>query len=376
MNAISFSEVEKEFPDAVGEEGWRILSGDCREILPRLPEKSVDLVFADPPYNLQLKNELYRPNMTRVDGVDDAWDRFDSPAAYDSFCESWLGECRRILKDDGAIWVIGSYHNIFRLGRLMMDLGFWILNDIVWHKSNPMPNFRGVRFTNATETLIWAKKSESARYFFNHAAMKKINEDKQMTNVWRIPLCGGKERLRDSQGRKLHSTQKPQELLRRVILSTTRPGEIVLDPFLGSGTTLAVAYKLGRRGIGIEQEDEYVRLSEKRLSVVHPELDAYDVAELNKPRRISMKELMEKGYLKPGQLLYPKSGSIRDRSAKLLISGNLKFDDFEGSIHRVGAHLENAPSCNGWRYWFFKEGKEFFLLHLLREKIWTEEYRQ
>ena len=239
-----------------------------------------------------------------------------------------------------------------------------------------MPNFRGVRFTNATETLIWAKKSESARYFFNHAAMKKINEDKQMTNVWRIPLCGGKERLRDSQGRKLHSTQKPQELLRRVILSTTRPGEIVLDPFLGSGTTLAVAYKLGRRGIGIEQEDEYVRLSEKRLSVVQPELDAYDVAELNKPRRISMKELMEKGYLKPGQLLYPKNGSIRDRSAKLLISGNLKFDDFEGSIHRVGAHLENAPSCNGWRYWFFKEGKEFFLLHLLREKIWTEEGRQ
>ena len=224
MSTKTFDVVDREFPDALVGEQWRILPGDCRTILPRLADKSVDLVFADPPYNLRLKNELYRPNMTRVDGVVDAWDQFESPAAYDAFCEAWLGECRRILDDDGALWVIGSYHNIFRLGRLMMDMGFWILNDVIWHKSNPMPNFRGVRFTNATEILIWAKKSEQGRYFFNYAAMKEMNDGKQMTNVWRIPLCRGAERLRDNDGRKLHSTQKPEELLRRVIVSSTRPG--------------------------------------------------------------------------------------------------------------------------------------------------------
>ena len=237
-----------------GGDGWRIICGECISILKQLPDKSANLIFADPPYNLQLKNELYRPNMTRVDGVSDSWDKFASFAEYDIFCDSWLRECRRVLTDDGAIWVIGTYHNIGRLSRLMQDLGFWMQNDVIWHKTNPMPNFRGVRFTNATETLLWAKKSEKSRAVFNHKKMKAENGGKQMTNVWRFPICGGAERLRDAAGKKLHSTQKPESLLRRIILATSRPGDVVLDPFSGSGTTVAVARKLGRIGIGIERE--------------------------------------------------------------------------------------------------------------------------
>ncbi|MGI9306300.1 MAG: DNA-methyltransferase, partial [Gammaproteobacteria bacterium] len=222
-----------------GGDGWRVLHGDCRKILPQLPDKSADLIFADPPYNLQLKKALFRPNMTRVAGVEDSWDKFSSFAEYDDFCRAWLAECRRILKDDGAIWTIGTYHNIGRLMSLMQDLGFWLQNDIIWHKTNPMPNFRGVRFTNATETLIWAKKSEKGRAVFNHKTMKNENGGKQMTSVWQFPLCGGKERLRGKDGEKLHSTQKPEALLRRLILATTKRGDTVLDPFLGSGTTAA-----------------------------------------------------------------------------------------------------------------------------------------
>lgn len=249
-----------------GDSDYRIYTGDCVDILTELPEKSIKLIFADPPYNLQLKQELYRPNQTLVDGVDDNWDQFSSFESYDEFTRQWLSACRRVLADDGTIWVIGSYHNIFRVGKIMMDLGYWILNDVQWHKTNPMPNFRGVRFTNATETLIWAKKSEKQKkYTFNHQVMKQLNDGKQMTSVWQIPLCTGKERIKDENGKKAHSTQKPEALLERVILSSSDEGDLVLDPFLGSGTTCAVAQKLNRRSIGIEQDPRYVEIAEQRL---------------------------------------------------------------------------------------------------------------
>ena len=252
---------------------YRIYTGDCVDVLAALPEKSVDLIFADPPYNLQLKQELYRPNRTRVDGVDDTWDQFSSFESYDEFTRRWLTACRRTLADDGTLWVIGSYHNIFRVGRIMMDLGYWILNDVQWHKTNPMPNFRGVRFTNATETLIWAKKSErQKRYTFNHQVMKQLNDGKQMTSVWRLPLCAGKERIKDARGKKVHSTQKPEALLQRVILASSNEGDLVLDPFLGSGTTCAVARRLNRRSIGIEQEPRYVTIAQRRLESINPEI--------------------------------------------------------------------------------------------------------
>lgn len=251
---------------------YRIHTGNCIDILPALPEKSARLIFADPPYNLQLRQELYRPNRSRVDGVDDTWDQFTSFESYDEFTRQWLDACRRVLADDGTIWVIGSYHNIFRVGKIMMDLGYWILNDVQWHKANPMPNFRGVRFTNATETLIWAKKSEQQKkYTFNHQVMKQLNDGKQMTSVWQIPLCTGSERIKDEQGKKAHSTQKPEALLQRVILSSSNEGDTVLDPFLGSGTTCAVAKKLKRRSIGIEQEPRYVEIAENRLRSINPD---------------------------------------------------------------------------------------------------------
>ncbi len=249
-----------------GTADYRLHTGNCIDILPELPEKAVKLIFADPPYNLQLKQELYRPNQTLVDGVDDTWDQFSSFESYDEFTAEWLRACRRVLADDGTIWVIGSYHNIFRVGKIMMDLGYWILNDVQWHKTNPMPNFRGVRFTNATETLIWAKKSEQQKkYTFNHQDMKQFNNGKQLTSVWQIPLCTGKERIKDEHGKKAHSTQKPEALLERVILASSNEGDLILDPFLGSGTTCAVAQKLNRRSIGIEQEPRYVEIAEGRL---------------------------------------------------------------------------------------------------------------
>ena len=251
-----------------------IIHGDCMEELKNFPDNSVDLVFADPPYNMQLKNNLYRPNNTKVDGVNDSWDKFASFAEYDGFCKGWLGECRRVLKDSGTIWVIGSYHNIFRIGSIMLDLGFWILNNVTWHKANPMPNFMGTRFTNATETLLWCAKGEAhTKYTFNYRLMKKYNGNKQMTSVWQIPLCTGKARLKDGDGKKLHSTQKPEELLKRVILSTTKPGELVLDPFFGTGTTGAVAKKLGRDYIGIEREAGYVELAESRIAGIDERFD-------------------------------------------------------------------------------------------------------
>lgn len=340
--------------DVVGS-GYRIYNGDCVEVLGKLPEKSVNLVFADPPYNLQLKQELYRPNQTKVNGVDDNWDKFSSVSEYDQFTEQWLTACRRVMKDDATIWVIGSYHNIFRVGKIMMDLGFWVLNDVQWYKTNPMPNFRGVRFTNATETLIWAKKSEKQKkYTFNHQTMKQLNSGKQMTSVWHIPLCTGNERLKNRNGKKAHSTQKPEELLRRVILSSSNEGDLVLDPFSGSGTTCAVATKLNRKNIGIEKETEYIKISKKRIAAVKPSMFKHlriVEPEKKKEYRVSMEQLVDSGYLLKDQVLYSKN---KKYSAKILTDGKIKNGVGAGSIHKIGATIKQSPSCNGWTYWHYE----------------------
>lgn len=348
---------------------WRVIEGDSLEVLGRLPDGCARMVFADPPYNLQLRGELWRPNLTRVDGVDDDWDKFSSFGAYDEFCRAWLGECRRVLADDGTIWVIGSYHNIGRVACLMQDLGFWTLNDVIWRKTNPMPNFRGVRFTNATETLIWAKKSEKSRYVFNHALMKHENGGKQMTNVWDIPLCGGAERLRDGDGKKIHSTQKPEALLRRAILCCTKPGDLVLDPFLGSGTSVAVARRLGRVGVGIERDGGYAAVAARRIAGVMPERAQIEAeARVNppRPRRVPFKELLDSGAIRAGAFLYSKDGETKARARA---DGTLKANGYAGSIHRVGAQVAGAPSCNGWHYWRIKNASgEMVPLDTLRQQ--------
>ena len=353
----------------VGGADWRVIRGDCLSVLAQLPEKSANMIFADPPYNLQLKGELWRPNMTRVDGVDDHWDKFASFAEYDSFCESWLSECRRILTDDGTIWVIGSYHNIGRVSRLMQDLGFWTLNDVIWRKTNPMPNFRGARLANATETLVWAKKSAKSRYVFNHALMKSENGGKQMGNVWEFPLCGGAERLRDGDGKKIHSTQKPEALLRRAVLCCTRPGDVVLDPFLGSGTTVAAARRVGRIGVGVEREKKYAEAAAKRIAEANPDADelAREArATPDRPRRVAFKELLQNGAIRAGDVLYSKTGKVAATTTK---DGNLQVNGFAGSIHRVGAKVAGVPSCNGWNFWFIKNKRgEFVPLDSLRQQ--------
>ena len=333
----------------------QIIQGGCVEVLNRLPEKSVDLIFADPPYNLQLQQELWRPNMTRVDAVDDEWDQFGSFEAYDDFTSTWLSACRRVLKDTGTIWVIGSYHNIYRVGAIMQDLGFWFLNDIVWVKTNPMPNFRGVRFTNAQETLLWASRSKGTRYTFNHHAMKALNDDLQMRSDWNLPICSGGERLRVN-GEKAHSTQKPEALLYRVILAASNPGDVVLDPFFGSGTTGAVAKKLHRHWIGIEREPRYVEIAQQRIDSVAPTLfdDAvFDVRDKKRLQpRIAFGTLLEQSLLLPGQMLYFR----KDHSivARVKPDGRLIVNGFEGSIHEVGRHLMGGSPCNGWDHWYYE----------------------
>ncbi len=338
----------------------QILQGDCLEILEQLPENSIDLIFADPPYNLQLQNDLWRPNMTRVAAVDDAWDRFDDFAAYDTFTRSWLGACRRVLKDTGAIWVIGSYHNIFRVGAILQDLGYWILNDVVWIKTNPMPNFRGVRFTNAHETLIWAAKSRRARTVFNHHAMKSLNDDLQMRSDWLLPICSGPERIKVD-GKKAHSTQKPEALLYRVILASSQPGDIVLDPFFGSGTTGAVAKKLQRHWIGIELEPGYIQIASQRLAAVQPGSEDPHLFAAGRPQRkpvpVRFGSLLENGLLKPGQQLFFRAD--RCRAAWIKPDGRLRLDGMddgktEGSIHMVGRQLSNGSPCNGWEHWYYE----------------------
>lgn len=332
----------------------RVLEGDCLEILPELPEGFADLIFADPPYNLQLSHDLYRPNMSRVDPVDDSWDRFESFQAYDTFSRSWLSACKRVLKPDGSLWVIGTYHNIYRLGAIIQDLGYWILNDIVWLKTNPMPNFRGVRFTNAHETLIWAASSRSAKYSFNHHAMKHLNDGLQMRSDWRLAICSGNERIKID-GRKAHATQKPEALLFRILLASSNPGDIVLDPFFGTGTTGAVAKRLHRHWIGIEREPAYVRLARARIDSIVPEAydkQTFDVRDRRRlAPRVSLGAIIEAGLVRPGTSLYfRQKTSLR---AQVKPDGRLVCDGFEGSIHQVGRRLMGGSPCNGWEHWYF-----------------------
>ncbi len=333
----------------------QIIQGDCIEVLNTLPEKSVDLIFADPPYNLQLQQDLWRPNMTKVDAVNDAWDRFANFAEYDRFTHNWLLACRRVLKDTGTIWVIGSYHNIYRVGAILMDLGYWMLNDVVWVKSNPMPNFRGVRFTNAHETMLWAQKFKGARYTFNYHAMKSLNDDLQMRSDWELPLCNGKERLKTEQGSKAHATQKPEALLYRVIQSSSNPGDVVLDPFFGTGTTGAVAKKLHRHWLGIEQDAGYIRIAQERLDAIQPEKFKEEIYEFpskrNRPR-IPFGTLLEQGLLQPGQKLY--FGRKGKATATILANGKIKYNGFTGSIHQVGKAIQQGP-CNGWEHWYYRD---------------------
>ncbi len=345
----------------------RIITGNCLEELAKLPSASVDMVFADPPYNLQLAGQLTRPDHTIVDAVDDAWDQFDSFASYDAFSKSWLAECRRILKPDGTIWVIGSYHNIFRIGKQIQDLGFWMLNDIIWRKSNPMPNFRGRRFTNAHETLIWASHSESSKYTFNYEAMKALNDGVQMRSDWLIPLCTGGERLKDQAGQKAHPTQKPENLLARVILATTKREDVVLDPFFGTGTTGAVAKKLGRHFIGIEQDAGYASLAARRIKAVTPVTDM-TILETSQKRtepRVPFGALVEGGLLNVGDQLFDsrKKFSARIRTDASLITK----DSQTGSIHGLGASLQNQPSCNGWQFWYVMKAGKMVSIDELRQ---------
>jgi modification methylase len=346
-----------------------IIQGDCIEVLKGLPDRSADLVFADPPYNLQLGGDLLRPDNSRVDAVDDHWDQFESFAAYDAFTRAWLTECRRVLKDDGAIWVIGSYHNIFRVGTILQDLGFWILNDVVWRKTNPMPNFKGARFTNAHETLIWAAKGRGAkRYTFNYDAMKMANDELQMRSDWTFPLCTGEERLKDETGAKAHPTQKPEALLHRVLLASTRPGDIVLDPFFGTGTTGAAARRLGRRYVGIERETEYVELARERIGRVQP-VSPEDLQVTGSRRaepRVPFGQILEAGLLRPGDVLYCPRG---ERAARVRADGSLALGDLTGSIHKVGAMVQSAPACNGWTYWHFRTDKGLAPIDVLRAQV-------
>ncbi|ETW11295.1 modification methylase [Roseivivax marinus] len=347
-----------------------ILAGDCIEQMAALPDACVDLIFADPPYNLQLKGELHRPDNSRVDAVDDDWDRFASFETYDQFTRAWLTEARRILKPDGAIWVIGSYHNVFRMGAALQDLGYWILNDVVWRKSNPMPNFRGKRFTNAHETLIWASKSEGARYTFNYEALKAMNEGIQMRSDWVLPICTGGERLKTDSGEKAHPTQKPVSLLHRVLVGCSKPGDVILDPFFGTGTTGAVAKALGRDWIGIERDPGYREVAEARIGKVRK----FDKAALEVTRakraepRVPFGTLVERGMLQPGETLVSATG----KSARVRADGTLIGLDVSGSIHQVGAALEGAPSCNGWTYWHFVKDGQRVPIDVLRQQIRAE----
>jgi modification methylase len=336
-----------------------------------LPARSVDLIFADPPYNLQLGGNLTRPDHSKVNGVEDEWDKFSSFTEYDKFTKAWFLEARRILKEDGAIWVIGSYHNVFRMGTQLQDLGFWILNDIIWRKTNPMPNFRGRRFTNAHETLIWASKSESAKYRFNYDAMKSLNEDLQMRSDWTIPLCTGGERLKKGDGQKAHPTQKPEALLHRVILSSTNPGDVILDPFFGTGTTGAVAKKLGRDFIGIEREQEYIAHARERIaSVTTGDEEFLKPIEKRQEPRVPFGQVVEQGLLTPGTVLFDHS---RRYSARVRADGNLVArshkGDHKGSIHKVGAELQGLPSCNGWTFWHFETKGKAWPIDVLRQDI-------
>lgn len=336
----------------------RVLVGDCVAALEQVPARSVDLVFADPPYNLQLQNELKRPDDSKVDAVDDDWDQFASFSAYDDFTRAWLSACRRVMKPDATIWVIGSYHNIFRVGTILQDLGFWILNDVVWRKTNPMPNFRGRRFTNAHETLIWAARERSSRYTFNYESLKAGNDDLQMRSDWTIPLCTGEERLKDGSGRKLHPTQKPEALVARAILAASKPGDLVLDPFFGTGTTGAAAKRLGRHYLGIERDRIYAARAQARIDAIEP-LPSPSIAPFVTAReapRVAFNSLIERGLVKAGAKLTDSKGRVKAivRADGSIALKNGKSESV-GSIHRIGALAQGLEACNGWTYWHIED---------------------
>ncbi len=343
----------------------QVLLGDAVRVMRMLPAASVHCVFADPPYNLQLRGELRRPDDSLVDGVDEDWDRFSDFAAYDAFTREWLAECRRLLRKDGTLWVIGSYHNIFRIGAILQEMDFWLLNDVVWRKANPMPNFRGRRFTNAHETLIWAARGQDSRHRFNYQAMKALNDDVQMRSDWFIPLCTGGERLRNAHGLKLHPTQKPEALLHRVLLSSTAPGDIVLDPFLGTGTTAAVARRLHRHYIGIERHPAYVEAALGRLRRIRPaapEALATTPGKREAPR-VPFGSLVERGLLPPGTRLTDR---MRRVQAIVVADGSIRVGSVQGSIHKVGAEVTQAPSCNGWTFWHVERGGVLVAIDVFR----------
>lgn len=350
-----------------------IMHGDSIEQMKKLPDNSIDVIFADPPYNMQLGGDLHRPDNTKVDAVNDAWDKFSDFAAYDDFTVEWMNEARRVLKENGTMWVIGSYHNIFRVGTKIQDLGFWILNDIVWVKTNPMPNFRGTRFTNAHETLIWCAKSEKSKYTFNYDSMKNFNDGLQMRSDWHVPICLGAERLKDDAGKKVHTTQKPEALLYRIILASTNPGDIILDPFFGTGTTGAVAKKLGRHYIGIERDENYIKYAQKRLNAITQIADDTALEPANKKAepRIPFGSVIEHGLIKPGTKLF----DIKRRfCATVKADGSVYLGSEHGSIHQMGAKVSGLPSCNGWTFWHFERKKNDDLLPLdtLRQQLKSE----
>ncbi len=345
----------------------KIVNGDSLKELKKIPNETFDLIFADPPYNLQLKKELNRPDTSKVKAVTDKWDQFESFKSYDKFTLDWLKECKRVLKRNGSIWVIGSYHNIFRVGAKIQDLGFWILNDVIWNKNNPMPNFRGTRFTNAHETIIWASKSEESRYTFNYQSLKCLNDDLQMRSTWSLPICNGKERLKKN-GKKVHSTQKPESLLHRIILASSNKKDIILDPFLGSGTTAVVSKKLGRNYFGIEKEKNYFEAIKKRLETTSVIKDEYlDAVQNNRAKpRIPFGSLVEMGLIKPGTEIYDQKKKI---NAKIMVDGSIKYQQSEGSIHKVAAKIIGAESCNGWTFWHYKKGNSLKPIDELRNKL-------
>ncbi|MGF7152744.1 site-specific DNA-methyltransferase [Novosphingobium gossypii] len=343
----------------------RILTGDCIEAMRTIPDASVDMVFADPPYNLQLGGDLARPDGSHVDAVTNDWDKFSSFATYDQFTRDWLTEARRVLKPEGSLWVIGSYHNIFRLGAIMQDMGFWILNDIVWRKANPMPNFKGTRFTNAHETLIWASMGEKSKYTFNYRAMKTLNDELQMRSDWVLPICNGAERLKKG-GRKVHPTQKPEALLYRVMLATTNKGDVVLDPFFGTGTTGAVAKRLGREWIGCERESDYREAALERIEMALP-LDESALKTMQSKRtapKVAFGTLIETGWIQPGTQLFDKK---RRHVATVRADGSLLSGDLNGSIHGVGKDLQGAPSCNGWTFWHLEHEGQIKPIDAIRQ---------
>tara|TARA_Y100000590_G_C15734809_1_gene1018208 strand:+ start:1331 stop:2410 length:1080 start_codon:yes stop_codon:yes gene_type:complete len=348
----------------------KILEGDCIEKMKELPAKSIDLIFADPPYNLQLKNPLTRPDCSNVNGVNEKWDQFKNFDEYDKFTKKWINTAKNLLKDNGTFWVIGTYHNIFRIGKILQDLGFWILNDIVWIKSNPMPNFRGTRFSNAHETLIWCTKNKDSKYMFNYNLMKSLNDDIQMRSDWVFPICNGSERLKHK-GKKIHPTQKPEALLTRILLSVTKPGDTILDPFFGTGTLGAVSKKYNRKFIGIENEKKYIKFAKKRIASIKPlkNKEMLKIPEKKQQKRIPFGSLIEFNLIKPGDIIHDIN---KKWFAKVKVDGSIITDNFKGSIHSVAADLQNLPSCNGWTFWYKSKNKELVSIDVLREKLRTE----